>query len=84
MCTPLNTDRTTILEVTRDEPCPNNIRSERRNHNRFCNYHQMSRHSNEDYRNLKKLIEKNVQSRELVQYVAGRGGSGMRAKNTNL
>lgn len=78
--TPLDTNRVKILEEVKDkplfEPCPNNARPWRGNRDRYCDYHQTSGHSIEDYRNLKNLIEKNVHSEELVQYVASWEGSG--------
>lgn len=80
--TPLSKDRARILEEIKDklffEPCPTNSHLMRGDPNQYCNYHQNIGHSTEDCRQLKKLIEKNVQNGELVHYVIGREGSGRR------
>lgn len=85
--TPLNTDWARILEEILDKPyfesCPTSSHSRRGDQNWYCNYHQYVGYSTEDYRQLKNLIEKNVQNGELIHYVTGREGLGRRRKDAN-
>lgn len=63
------------------EPTKDNVKVNRGNMNKYCEYNGSAGHSTETCWDLMDMIEKNVQNGALVQYVVGREVSGAQQEN---